>query len=126
MHAAGITTVLEMGPGKVLAGLNKRIEQSMAAIAVQTPADLDQVLAAAARQHGKKRRANVMTQENCTGYGCQSGHRSGDRVGSGRSGRTVVGTATSEQGAAAIQAALTEQGVKGTGLVSGRYGCRID
>jgi [acyl-carrier-protein] S-malonyltransferase len=45
MHAAGIAKVLEMGPGKVLAGLNKRIEQSMPGIAVQTPADLDQLLA---------------------------------------------------------------------------------
>jgi [acyl-carrier-protein] S-malonyltransferase len=45
MHAAGIARVVEMGPGKVLAGLNKRIEQSMPGLAVQTPADLDQVLA---------------------------------------------------------------------------------
>jgi [acyl-carrier-protein] S-malonyltransferase len=45
MHAAGIARVVEMGPGKVLAGLNKRIEPSMPGIAVQTPADLDQVLA---------------------------------------------------------------------------------
>jgi [acyl-carrier-protein] S-malonyltransferase len=45
MHAAGVARVVEMGPGKVLAGLNKRIEQSMPGIAVQTPADLDQLLA---------------------------------------------------------------------------------
>jgi [acyl-carrier-protein] S-malonyltransferase len=46
MHASGVTTVLEMGPGKVLAGLNKRIEKSMAAIPVQQPGDLEQALAA--------------------------------------------------------------------------------
>lgn len=46
MQAGGVTTVLEMGPGKVLAGLNKRIEKSMAAIPVQNPGDLEQALAA--------------------------------------------------------------------------------
>lgn len=44
MHAAGIARVLEMGPGKVLAGLNKRIEKSMPGLAVQTPEDLDKAL----------------------------------------------------------------------------------
>jgi [acyl-carrier-protein] S-malonyltransferase len=45
MKANGITRVLEMGPGKVLAGLNKRIEKSMPGVAVQTAEDLDKVLA---------------------------------------------------------------------------------
>lgn len=44
MKTAGISSVLEMGPGKVLAGLNKRIEKSMPGIAVQTTADLDKAL----------------------------------------------------------------------------------
>ena len=44
MHAAGIARVLEMGPGKVLAGLNKRIEKTMPGLAVQTPDDLDKAL----------------------------------------------------------------------------------
>ncbi|WP_455235304.1 ACP S-malonyltransferase, partial [Thiogranum longum] len=34
MRADGIDTLLEMGPGKVLTGLNKRIEKSMSAIPV--------------------------------------------------------------------------------------------
>jgi [acyl-carrier-protein] S-malonyltransferase len=45
MHADGITDVIEMGPGKVLAGLIKRIEKTMTTIAVQTGADLDKALA---------------------------------------------------------------------------------
>jgi [acyl-carrier-protein] S-malonyltransferase len=45
MKAAGITRVLEMGPGKVLAGLNKRIEKSVPGLAVQTEEDLDKALA---------------------------------------------------------------------------------
>ena len=47
MRSAGIDTVFEMGPGKVLAGLNKRIDKSMPGIAVQTAEDLDKVLALA-------------------------------------------------------------------------------
>jgi len=46
MHAAGITTILEMGPGKILAGLNKRIDKSMQGIPVQTVADIEKALAA--------------------------------------------------------------------------------
>ena len=47
MRSAGIDTVFEMGPGKVLAGLNKRIDKSMPGIAVQTAEDLGKVLALA-------------------------------------------------------------------------------
>lgn len=50
MHRRGIITVVEMGPGKVLAGLNKRIEKSMLALAVQSPEDLDKAVAACAAQ----------------------------------------------------------------------------
>ena len=46
MHGAGIATILEMGPGKILAGLNKRIEKSMQGIAVQTAEDIEKALAA--------------------------------------------------------------------------------
>ncbi len=44
MKTVGMPKVLEMGPGKVLAGLNKRIEKSMPGIAVQTADDLDKAL----------------------------------------------------------------------------------
>ncbi len=54
MHSRGVTTVLEMGPGKVLAGLNKRIEKSMTAIAVQNPGDLDQALASCHSETGSQ------------------------------------------------------------------------
>lgn len=42
-----ITTVIEMGPGKVLTGLNKRINSEMAAMAVNDPTSLDAALVAA-------------------------------------------------------------------------------
>jgi [acyl-carrier-protein] S-malonyltransferase len=44
MRSAGITTIAEMGPGKVLAGLVKRSEKTISAIAVQTRQDLLQAL----------------------------------------------------------------------------------
>jgi len=46
MHDAGITTILEMGPGKVLAGLTRRIDVSMQGIPVQTDEDIEKALAA--------------------------------------------------------------------------------
>jgi len=46
MHRAGIIIILEMGPGKILAGLNKRIDKSMQGIAVQTAEDIEQALTA--------------------------------------------------------------------------------
>jgi len=45
MHALGITRIIEAGPGKVLAGLNKRIEKGISSEAVQEPASLDAALA---------------------------------------------------------------------------------
>jgi [acyl-carrier-protein] S-malonyltransferase len=41
-----INTVVEMGPGKVLMGLNKRINSGMVAMSVNDPASLDSALAA--------------------------------------------------------------------------------
>ncbi len=42
----GVTRVAECGPGKVLAGLAKRIDRSLDVLAIGSPADLDDALAA--------------------------------------------------------------------------------
>jgi [acyl-carrier-protein] S-malonyltransferase len=44
MTGAGITDVYEIGTGKVLAGLVKRIEKSLNATSIGTPADFDAAL----------------------------------------------------------------------------------
>jgi len=48
MKAQGVTHVVECGPGKVLAGLTRRIDGDIASLAVTDPASLDAALAALA------------------------------------------------------------------------------
>lgn len=43
--ANGVTTLYEVGSGKVLTGLARRIDKSVTGIAINTPADIDNVLA---------------------------------------------------------------------------------
>lgn len=49
MTASGVTDVYEIGAGKVLAGLVKRIEKSLNATSVGTPADIEAALAGLVR-----------------------------------------------------------------------------
>ena len=44
--ANNVTTLYELGSGKVLTGLARRIDKSVNGIAVNTPADIDAALAA--------------------------------------------------------------------------------
>lgn len=46
MAAAGVTHVIECGPGKVLAGLIKRIDRSLTASGLEAPQDVDSSLSA--------------------------------------------------------------------------------
>ena len=46
LAAAGVTQALECGPGKALVGLIKRIDKSVDARPLGSPADLDAALAA--------------------------------------------------------------------------------
>ncbi|MBW3566914.1 MAG: ACP S-malonyltransferase [Proteobacteria bacterium] len=46
LHGKGVTGIVECGPGKVLAGLNRRIEKSMTSVVVTDPAGLADALAA--------------------------------------------------------------------------------
>jgi [acyl-carrier-protein] S-malonyltransferase len=47
LAAAGVTRVVELGPGKVLGGLVKRISKDVEVLNVEDPASLDKALAAA-------------------------------------------------------------------------------
>ena len=44
--AGNVTTLYEIGSGKVLTGLARRIDKSVTGIAVNTPADIDATVAA--------------------------------------------------------------------------------
>jgi [acyl-carrier-protein] S-malonyltransferase len=48
LRCAGVSLAVEMGPGKVLAGLGKRIEQDIAVSNVLTPALLEASVATVA------------------------------------------------------------------------------
>jgi len=45
MHADGVDQLIECGPGKVLVGLNKRIEKSMTALPIFSPETIEAALA---------------------------------------------------------------------------------
>lgn len=45
MADSGVTHIIEMGPGRVLTGLNKRIDKSLDSLAVYDPASLEKALA---------------------------------------------------------------------------------
>ena len=44
MVAGGVDTIAEIGAGKVLTGLNRRIDRGLAAVAVETPEDVEAFL----------------------------------------------------------------------------------
>lgn len=50
MAEQGVDTCIEVGVGKVLSGLAKRIDRSLSAVPVQAPADIDAVTALLAKQ----------------------------------------------------------------------------
>jgi [acyl-carrier-protein] S-malonyltransferase len=52
METAGVTKVVELGPGKVLCGLVKRISKSIESFNVEDPASLEKTLAALGANHG--------------------------------------------------------------------------
>ena len=45
MADSGVTRIIEMGPGRVLTGLNKRIDKSLDSLAVYDPPSLEKALA---------------------------------------------------------------------------------
>ncbi len=52
MEKAGVTQVVELGPGKVLCGLVKRISKSIELFNVEDPASLEKTLTALGAHHG--------------------------------------------------------------------------
>ena len=44
MKAQGVTKIVEIGAGKVLTGLTKRIDPELEGISIQTPQDIEEFL----------------------------------------------------------------------------------
>jgi [acyl-carrier-protein] S-malonyltransferase len=40
----GVTTVMEFGPGKILTGINKRVDKTLQVVCVQDPGSMEQAL----------------------------------------------------------------------------------
>ncbi len=108
MLANGATTLIECGPGKVLTGLNRRIERrpDLAMLAIEDRRNL----AAALRSRGE---CNRLEGEVALVTGASRGIGRAIAIALGRRGATVIGTATSDAGARAIDAVSGARAAKG-------------
>ena len=115
MLASGVTTFVECGPGKVLTSLNRRIERraDLKMLALEDPASLAAALAAC------KEYATMLEKELALVTGASRGIGRAIALELGRQGARVIGTATSEAGARAIDEYLAAAGVPGP-----RHGAR--
>jgi acyl transferase domain-containing protein len=90
LAAAGVTRVVELGPGKVLGGLVKRISKDIEVLNVEDPASLEKSLGAAGRPLGHARGADKdgVHRKGGSGHRRLARHRAGRaRSRSGRPGR---------------------------------------
>ena len=98
--------VFECGPGKVLAGMTKRIEGSLRGAAIADAASREEILKTTGpHEPGSARQVALVTGAS-RGIG-------GPSPSNWAAGATVVGTATSDPGAADIQAGLEAAGIAG-------------
>ena len=102
MAAEGMTDIVECGPGKVLAGLTRRIEPGLASHAIADPASLaaDAGGALVTTFDGQSRWSPALRAASDT----PSASRSRVRA------RRVIGTATREEGADRFAASLAAEG----------------
>ena len=76
LAAAGVTRVVELGPGKVLCGLVKRIAKDIEVLNVEDPASLEKTLAAAgALTRGRPRGHRWSSRKGGAGHRRLARHR---------------------------------------------------
>jgi hypothetical protein len=109
-RAGDCPTLVECGPGKVLTGLNKRIERSAICYALE---DADSIISTKAATH-------VVESDLALVTGASRGIGHSIALGLGRAGATVVGTATTAEGAEKLSADFAAAGIKGSGHGLGR------
>ena len=106
MIAAGATTLVECGPGKVLTTLNRRVERrpDLAMLALEDPATLE------SRARDLRGEADMSEQPTAVVTGASRGIGRAIALELARRGARIVGTATSDAGAAAITEGLADGG----------------
>jgi 3-oxoacyl-(acyl-carrier-protein) reductase/malonyl CoA-acyl carrier protein transacylase len=123
MHAAGVTHVFECGPGKVLAGLVKRCVDGLTGAPMNDLAGVEAALAAVKGAEMSQQMTPLKGQIALV-TGASRGLGRAIALELGAQGATVVGTATSDAGAAEIQQAFDAAGITGLGHGGERHGRR--
>ena len=100
IKARGITTLVECGPGKVLAGMVKRIDAELTGAALFDPASLAEIKGAAGMSECKFEGQVALVTGASRGIGAAIALELAQR------GLKVIGTATTDEGAAKISQAL--------------------
>ena len=90
-------TLIECGPGKVLTGLNRRIERSASCFALEDP---DSLAAGAGGDHAPRSGSTCLSRDLALVTGASRGIGRAIALALGGAGATVVGTATTQEGAA--------------------------
>ena len=106
MKESGVEKLIEAGPGKVLAGLTRRIDKSLSGSAIIDTTSLRSTI----------ERYQMLNEKLVLVTGASRGIGRAIALTLGNAGATVIGTATSDEGAANISKIFTENNILGKGM----------